>query len=348
MDRDRGRSAQRPQEIPRSGWRDILLRVWQRLGTDNASLVSAGIALNAVLAVFPALTLAASLYGMFRTPAQVAADMRPFFDVLPHDAAGLLSQQLQAIAHPAGHELGIGAVLSALLTLFSARYGVAALISACNIAYHERERRGFFHLLAITMLFTAGALLSFIFMLALGVLLPLLLERLPFGAAARTLVLALRWVLLWLSVVLAGAVVYRYAPSRARPRWHWVTWGSAIAATVWLAASLLFALYAQHFGSYGKTYGALGGVIILLTWFYITGFALVLGAAINAEMEHQTARDTTTGQPEPMGRRGAYVADTLGPVPGHDGQGITPDDDIRPLTARRSESPRPASPSSDH
>jgi membrane protein len=152
----------------------------------------------------------------------------------------------------------------------------------------------------------------FAVMLAVGVAVPLLLQVFPLGTGATVAVLASRWLVLWLFAVLALSLVYRYAPDREPPKWRWVTWGSAIAATVWLLVSFAFAAYVQDFGSFGKAYGALGGVIVLLIWFYMTGFTIVLGAEINAEMEHQTTMDTTDGPPAPMGRRGAYVADTVG------------------------------------
>jgi membrane protein len=314
-ERDRGRSASKPSDIPREGWRDILLRVWQKIGQDNASLVAAGIALNALLAVFPALAVAVSLYGMFASPATVAADMKPFFSLLPADAANLIQGQLQRIATPMPGKLGAAAIFNTVLALWAARQGIVALMSATNIAYYERERRSIFKLITISLVFTLGAVAAFIVMLVLAVAVPLVIQFLPLGPNVATAVLVFRWVLLWAFTVLGLAVVYRYAPDRETAQWRWVTWGSAIAATLWLLASVLFELYVQNFGSYGITYGALGGVIVLVTWFYIGGFAVVLGAEINAEMEHQTAVDTTEGPPAPMGERGAYVADTLGRTP---------------------------------
>jgi membrane protein len=121
---------------------------------------------------------------------------------------------------------------------------------------------------------------------------------------------ALRFVVLWCVAVLGLAVIYRYAPAREHARWRWVTWGSAVAATLWLAASGLFGYYVQTFGNYGKTYGPLGSVIALLMWFYII---IVLGAETNAEMERQTRKDTTIRGNAPLGQRGAYAADTVGP-----------------------------------
>jgi membrane protein len=327
---DRGRSAQVPSEIPREGWRDILLRTLHRINHDNLALVSAGIAFNAMLAVFPALIVLLSIYGLFSSPAGVAAEMRPFFGVLPRDAAQLIQDQLQSITGRPVMTLGVGAVVSLAVTMWSSAQGMVALTSAMNIAYRERERRGYLELTGIALMFTVGAMVGLLLMLALGVALPLLLDRIPLGLVAKTLALALRWALLWSFAAGSFALVYRFAPCREDARWRWVTWGSAIGATLWLAVGLAFALYLRNFGSYGKTYGALAGVMVLLMWFYIASFAVVLGAVLDAEMEHQTAVDTTTGAPEPMGRRGAYVADTLGPIPG------------RP----RSESRRSASPSS--
>jgi membrane protein len=165
------------------------------------------------------------------------------------------------------------------------------------------------------LVFTVSAVVAFLVMLVLGVAVPLVIQVLPLGPAASAAILVFRWVLLWLFAIGVLTVVYRYAPDRRTAKWKWVTWGSAVAATLWLSGSVLFELYVKNFGSYGVTYGALGGVIVLIMWFYLGGFAVVLGAEINAEMEHQTAVDTTDGPPKPMGKRGAYVADTLGKSP---------------------------------
>ncbi len=309
-----GRTATRPAEIPKRGWRDIVARVWQNLGRDNTSLVSAGIGLHALLAVFPALAVLVSVYGMFASAADVPRDLQPFLGVLPGDAAKLITDQLQSLAMPQNHALGFGAIVATLVALWNSRQGMVSLMTATNIAYNERERRSLLHQVAISIAFSSGAVLIFLLLLLLGVALPLALQVVPLGRGATTAVLVLRWVLLWVFAVLGLAVAYRYAPDRQRPQWRWVTWGSVIAATVWILGSVVFSAYVQNFGSYGKTYGALGGVIVLVMWFYLTGFTIVLGAEINAEMEHQTAVDTTEGPPAPMGKRGAYVADTIGRV----------------------------------
>jgi membrane protein len=311
----RGRGARTPSEIPRAGWRDILLRVWRKLGEDNISLVASGVALNALLAVFPAMAVLASVYGMFASPAQVAKEIAPFYGLLPHDAASIVQTQLEALARPHDRTLGIGAIVSFVVSIYYSSQGVSALMAATNIAYTERERRGFIKLILVALGFALGAVAGFMLMLLLTIAVPLALERLPLPGFVSVAVLALRWILLWLFAALGLAIVYRYAPSRQNAQWRWVSWGSVIAATLWLASSFLFSLYVRDFGSYGKTYGALGGVIVLIMWFYLQGFAVVIGAELNAEAEHQTAVDTTRGPPAPMGERGAYVADTLGERP---------------------------------
>ena len=311
----RGRSARTPSDIPKAGWRDILLRLWRKIGDDNISLVSAGVALNTLLAVFPAMAVLASIYGMFASPAEVAKEIQPFFGILPHDAAGIIQTQLQALARPRDNTLGIAAIVSLVVSIYYSSQGVSALMSATNIAYSEGERRGFIMRLVVALGFAVGAVVGFVVMLLLTVAVPLGLEHLPLPRFVALAVLALRWILLWLFAILGLALVYRYAPSRENPQWRWVTWGSVVAATLWLLSSFLFSLYVRDFGSYGKTYGALGGVIVLLMWFYLQAFSIVIGAEFNAEAEHQTAVDTTRGPPAPMGQRGAYVADTLGRSP---------------------------------
>ena len=113
-------------------------------------------------------------------------------------------------------------------------------------------------------------------------------------------------------VTTALAVLYKYGPSRTEPRWRWITWGSVSAAIVWLAASVLFSWYVASFGSYNKTYGSLGAVIGFMTWIWISIIVVLVGAKLNAEMEHQTVRESTTGQPKLIGRRRARMADTVG------------------------------------
>jgi membrane protein len=308
-----GREARHPEEIPAQGWRDILARVWKEIGSDHVTLVSAGLAMYALLAVFPGLAAAVAVYGLFASPSQVLEHMQAFSGILPPGTWDIFKTQLQTVAEQGQNSLTFAALGSLLIALWGAKAGMAALMVATNIAYAEQEKRGLVRQTFVSILFTVAAILGFLLVLGLGVVLPVALEVLGTSGWVQMLAGALRWAVLWLMAVLGMALLYRYAPSRERARWRWVTWGSVIAATLWIMASGLFALYVGSFATYGKTYGALGGVIALLMWFYLSSFTIVLGAEINAEMERQTARDTTEGPEVPLGRRGAYVADTIGP-----------------------------------
>ena len=210
----RGRGARTPSEIPRAGWRDILLRVWRKLSEDNISLVAAGVALNTLLAVFPAMAVLASIYGMFASPAQVGHEIAPFYGILPHEAAGIIQTQLEALARPRSQTLGIGAIVSFIVSIYYSSQGVSALMSATNIAYSERERRGFIKLILVALGFAIGAVVGFVIMLLLTVAVPLALEHLPLPSSVNMAALVLRWILLWLFAILGLALVYRYAPSR--------------------------------------------------------------------------------------------------------------------------------------
>lgn len=311
-DMGRGREAERPRDIPARGWRDVLVRVKKETSTDNVSLIAAGLALYALLAVFPALAAAVSLYGLVSSPDQIASQIQNLAGVLPQQAADILRNALQNLASQQGQALGVGAILGILVALWSARKGMVALMTATNIAYDEEEERGFFRKLLVSLAFTIAAVVGVVLVVLLAVAVPLALQALGLPDIVQAAFSVLRWVVLWFLVVFALAVVYRFAPDRDEPKWRWVTWGSGIAATLWLVGSLLFSLYVQNFGSYGETYGALGGVVVLLLWFYLSAFIVILGAEINAELEHQTRRDSTKGPPEQAGERGAQVADTVG------------------------------------
>ena len=308
----RGRDAERPTQIPRRGWQDIFKRVWREIGDDNASIVAAGVALFALLAIFPALIALVSIYGLVSSPGEVAQHIDTIRGVVPGQAAEIFTDRLREIANQQDSAKGLGLLVGIGVALWSARRGVVALMGALNIAYEEDEDRGFFHRLLLSLAFTLGGVLSVVLILALAIAVPVVIEFLGSGSVVDTILLLLRWAALWLFVALGLSVLYRWAPDRARAKWRWITPGSAVAASVWLIGSLLFSLYVQNFGNFGETYGALGGVIVTVMWFHLSAFVIVIGAELNAEMEHQTRMDSTTGPDRPMGRRGAYVADTIG------------------------------------
>jgi membrane protein len=309
---ERGREAERPSEIPARGWRDVLARVRKEVKQDNVSVVAAGVAFYTFLAIFPGIAALVSLWGLFADPAQAQTQVSALARYLPGGAAGVVEEQLAHLASQPKQSLGIGAIVGILLALWSASKGVSALIDALNIAYDETERRGFFERTAVVLLFTLGGLVFAIAAIAAVVVLPALLDRLGIGEMAVRLVRWLRWPALALVILLGLALLYRYGPSRARPRWRWVTGGSALATALWLAGSAAFSFYVSRFGKFNETYGSMAAIAILLTWLLLSAYVVILGAELNGELEHQTRRDTTEGAPQPMGRRGAEMADTLG------------------------------------
>lgn len=308
----RGREADFPREIPRRGWRDILFRVKDQISEDNLGHIAAGVAFYWLLAMFPALGALISTYGLAADPASLEQQLMDLAGMLPEYVRTLLSEQLRAIVTANPDALSFGVIVGFLFTLWSATKGVNALIVALNIAYDEREKRGFFRLTLTALALTLGVVVFAALTLALVVALPALLAYLPIGRWAEVVVLVLRWPLLGAAMVLGLSTLYHFGPSRRRPRWRWVTWGAAGVTLIWLVASLGFSYYVANFGDYNETYGSVGAVIFLLMWFWISAYLVLIGAEVNAEMEHQTARDTTIGPRKPRGRRGAYVADTLG------------------------------------
>jgi len=310
---DRGRYARKPSDIKWRGWKDIFWRVWNEQSRDRVSMVAAGVAFYAMLAVFPALAAAVSIYGLVADPQTIQAQLNTVSGVMPQEAFGLINDQLQTLVRQPAGKLSLTLLGSLLVTLWSANNGMKSFIEALNIVYNEEEKRGFFKLNLVSLGFTLAAILFGIVALSLVVAVPALIGRLaPVFGGMQTAILFLRWVPLALLIIIGLAVIYRYGPSRRAPHWRWVTWGSAGATILWLLASMLFSFYVSHFGSYNKMYGSVGAVVILMMWFYLTAYIALLGAETDSEMEHQTVQDTTVGGEKPMGQRQAYVADTVG------------------------------------
>ena len=312
---ERGRTAERPSELPTVGWRDILWRVKAEMAEDNLSLIAAGVAFYVLLAIFPAIAAIVSIYGLVADPQTVEQQLAAISHLLPEEARGIIEEQLKRVTSTASTKLSLGAVLGLLLAIWSANKGTQALITALNIVYDEEEKRGFFKLNLISLALTIGMMLFLIVGLALIAVLPPLLDSLGLPAEIRQWVAWLRWPILAVAFMLALGALYRYAPSRDRPRWRWVSWGAVLATVLWLIGSALFSWYVTNFGNYNETYGSIGAVVVLMMWLWLSVLIVLLGAEVNAEMEHQTSRDTTRGPDQPIGRRGAYVADTVGEQP---------------------------------
>ncbi|GJE41860.1 YihY/virulence factor BrkB family protein [Methylobacterium soli] len=307
---DRGRKAESPSEIPAKGWWDIGKRVIQEFGNDRVLLVAAGVTFYAILALFPAIGALVSIYGLVADPGTINAQLANLQGILPSGALDIIGEQVKRIAAKGGGTLGFTAAFGILLSIWSANGGMKAIFDALNIVYDEKEKRNFIWLNLRSLTFTAGALLFVVLALIGIVVVPAALAFLNLGSMEWVIAL-LRWPILLLVVLGSLALLYRYGPSRDTAQWRWVTWGSGVAAFLWIAVSALFSWYVSSFGNYNETYGSLGAVIGFMTWIWISTTIVLLGAEVNAEMEHQTAKDTTTGKPEPLGARKAKVADTV-------------------------------------
>jgi membrane protein len=308
---DRGRQATRPTEIPAKGWKDIALRTYRDVGENRIMLVSAGVTFFALLAIFPAVAALVSVYGLVADASTINDQLASLQGIMPQGALDILGDQVKLLDEKGDATLGLSLLVSVALSVWSANGGMKHVFDALNLVYNEREKRNFFVLNLVSLAFTAGALAFLILALGAVVVLPVVFEFIGVGKDAWWLAL-LRWPALLLAVLGGLAVLYRYGPSRDAPRWHWVTGGSAVAAVLWLGGSLLFSWYVANFGSYNKTYGSLGAAIGFMTWIWISTTIVLLGAQVNAEMEHQTAEDTTVGEPQPLGTRGAKMADSVG------------------------------------
>ena len=306
-----GLHADKPTEIPWRGWKQILKRSWAENKADNMPIIAGGVAFFGFLSIFPALIALISIYGLVASPATVARQVEELSAQLPESAASLIRTQLNEIVTNDGGALTLSLVVSILGALWSVSGGVGNLITAVNIAYDEVEARNFIKLRATSLALTLGAIVFVLLTFGLVAVVPKIIEALPLGIVGTILAQVARWALLL--AVFAGslAVLYRVAPDRDAPKFSWVSLGAVIVTVIWALVSIAFAIYVDNFGSYDKTYGAIAGVIVLMLWLYLTCYLVLLGAEINSEAEHQTAHDTTTGDAEPMGERGAAMADTL-------------------------------------
>ncbi len=307
----RGRQAESPTEIPAVGWKDVAMRTYRDVGENRIMLVSAGVTFFALLAIFPAIAALVSVYGLVADAATINDNLASLQGVLPSGALEIVGEQVKRLNEKGDATLGVSLVLGIVLSVWSANGGMKHIFDALNLVYNERETRNFFVLNLVSLGFTAGALLFIISAIGAIVVIPIVFKFVGLSENAWWLSL-LRWPALFLVVIGALALLYRYGPSRDAPRWRWVSPGSVLAAFLWLAGSLLFSWYVANFGKYNQTYGSLGAAIGFMTWIWISTIIVLMGAQVNAETEHQTAKDTTVGDPQPLGVRKARMADTVG------------------------------------
>ena len=282
------------------------------ISSNRVLSTSGGVAFFALLAAFPAIAAIVSLYGLFADASTIGRHLSLLSGILPGGVLKLIADQITLISRQGNETLGTAFVVSLLIAVGSANSGMAALFDALNVVYDEEEKRSLVRFYATTVLFTLAGIIFVIVAIAGIVVLPLVLRFVGLAATTEWLIAILRWPVLLATIVVSLACIYRYGPSRKDARWRWVTWGSVVGALLWIAASMLFSWYVATFDSYNKTYGSLGAAIGFMVWLWISAVIVLLGGELNAEMEHQTARDTTEGVAKPLGARGAMMADHVG------------------------------------
>jgi membrane protein len=308
----RGRHATAPWQIPWTGWKDVLWRVYASVNDNRLLAVAAGVVFYSLLAIFPAVAAFVSLYGLIADASTIDAHLSLASGVLPAGAVDLLHEQITKLTSKGGAKLSLGFVVGLCIALWSANAGMKAIIDALNVVYDEKEKRSFVKLNLASLLFTLVAIFSLMVALGAVVIAPIVFSVVGLSPLFGLAIAVLRWPLLLVLAAIALAAIYRYGPSRREARWQWLSLGSVAAALGWLLSSVLFSWYIASFGAYNATYGSLGAAVGMMMWMWISAIVILLGAQLNAEIEHQTARDSTVGVEKPLGRRGAVVADTVG------------------------------------
>ncbi|MFN4158220.1 MAG: YihY/virulence factor BrkB family protein [Gemmobacter sp.] len=300
-------------QFPGPAWMDVFWRVKDEISNDRVMIVAGGVTFFAILSLVPMVTAFVAVFGLFADTSSVASLVRGMQGAVPQEALTLIQAQLDRLVTTASSTLSTTSFLALAIAFYTANGGVKGLIAAMNIAYEEEETRGFIALNLWSMVLTLSAMLLVATLIVAAALLPALTALVPSSAMLDAVLLYGRWPVMALVLVFALSVLYRFGPDRREAKWRWVTPGSIFAAMGLMLASVAFALYTSSFAAYNEIYGSLGTIVAVMVWLWIGSIVVIVGAEINAELEHQTAQDTTIGQDRPMGSRGAVMADKVSP-----------------------------------
>jgi len=310
---DPGSSAPSPHRIGRRGWRRIVRRAARHVLSDHLQVLSAGISFFALLSIAPLLVTALSVYGALNSPEQALAQLSDAADVLPDQLEPVVAEQLRTITNASTHVLTLRGLTGLVIALWTATTAATFLIDALTLAYRETETRSYLRRSGMAVLVVLGGAVLLGAVIAVSGIVSRLARSAP--EPVRVAVDVLTWPALAAVMAAALAVLYRFAPDRKDARWRWISGGAVLATLLWLAASIALFAYVQTLGDYETTYGSLAGVAISMFWLWITVFLVIVGAAVNAEAERETVRDSTVGPEQPVGERGAAVADSVPPYP---------------------------------
>lgn len=308
----RGRDAEHPLAMPTSGWLDILSRSFSRIGPLNLTLVAAGVAFYGLLALFPAITAAVALVGIAIDPAMLAERADWLIAAVPGAAGELISNQLTEVAGAAEGSLTLAAVAALLVALWSASNGTGSMVQGLTLIYEEEETRGFVKLKLVNIALTVALIVGLAVAVLIVAAIPAALAFLGAAPFLTDLASWLRWPAMFVVGLIGIAALFRFGPDRRDAKWRWLTPGAAVGCALWVAGTFGFSFYVQNFANYNETFGTLAGVIVLLTWLWLSAFVVLLAALLDAEIEAQTARDSTVGPDRPRGARGATKADQIG------------------------------------
>jgi membrane protein len=312
VERGRGRRARAPSQIPWRGWKDVFVRTYREIQDDRLLALAAGVAFYSLVSLFPAIAAGVSSYALFANVGTISKHLSIASDNVPAGSLDLLGEEISRIAAKSDGKLTVGFLLGLGIALWSANAGMKAIFDALNIIYDEEEKRGIVWLNVVSLFFTVCAIAAVGLAISLVVVFPLFLAAFGPTSLDLPIVRYLRWPVMFALMILGLSVLYRYGPSRRLAKWRWLSVGSVFAAIAWLAMSLLFSWYLGNFANYNATYGALGAVVGLMMWMWLSTIVVLVGAELNSEIEHQTARDSTIGPEKPLGTRGAVMADTVG------------------------------------
>lgn len=275
-----------PWRLGMSGWFSVAKRTISETGKDRVTAVAGGVTFFGLLALFPAITALVSIYGLFADPITIAEHISVLQRFFPTGALEIIQGQIEAIASTPGSALSVAGIIGLLAALYSANGGMKSLISALNVAWVETEGRGFIRLNLLALGFTLGGIVLIIALIGAITIVPILLNLLPITDQMATWIGAIRWPIMLVVLLLAMAALYRWGPCKKDAKWHWVSPGALLATVGLIAASALFSFYAANFANYNETYGSLGAVVGLMMWLWIAAIVVLVGAELNAAIEH--------------------------------------------------------------
>jgi membrane protein len=318
----RGRRALVPGEIPPLGWHDIAWRVVRAARRDRITMLAAGVAFYALLALFPTIAAVISIWGLLFDPYEAGQQLYEISRFMPPEAAKLIDQQAQQVVESAESGNFMGALAGLLIAMFIASKGVAVLVIGLNVVYSEKEKRSLFHRGTLLVALTFGLIFMTLISLGFIAIVPVVVKTLAIDPPMDKILQWLRWPGLLVMMSMLIALLYRYAPYRRSAQWRWLSYGTLLATVMWLLGSGGLSLYVRYFSTFSELYGSLGAVVALMIWFWLSAFVVLFGAEVNCEMERQTYNDTTVGEARALGNREAFAADTIGaPSPWKDSAG---------------------------